>query len=95
MQVIQLLTNDTKGLNLLIAETLAGAAAQPVGPFQVDVQDPKNTVTVTPGSDDQKTPTNFKAKSEAPVGARPHCSLARLIPTEQVAEKPHAATGIR
>lgn len=66
---MQINSNDTKGLNLVLAES---AKAQPVplskGPFTVDVQDPNNTVTVTPGSADQTTPTNFKPNGSGATG---------------------------
>jgi hypothetical protein len=65
-----ILSNDTKGLNLTIQETIAatGAVVPSAGPFAVDVQDPGSTVTVTPGSPDQATPTNFKPNGSGAVG---------------------------
>jgi len=66
---LQLLSNDPKGLVLVLAETLAGAALPlSAGPFKVDVQDPQNTVTVTAGSDDQTTPTKFVPNGSGAVG---------------------------
>lgn len=67
---MQILSTDTKGLNLAIAETLAatGEVFPSAGPFQVDVTDPAGAVTVTPGSADQTTPTNFKASGTNAVG---------------------------
>jgi len=67
---MQLLTNDLKGFNLTILETLAasGQVFPSAGPFQVDVQDPANTVTVTAGTPDQTTPTNFKANGSNAIG---------------------------
>jgi len=66
---MQIFSNDAKGLNLVLAESAKG---QPfpltAGPFTVDVQDPGNTVTVTPGSADQTTPTNFKPNGSGAVG---------------------------
>ena len=66
---MQINSNDTKGLNLVLAESAKG---QPVplskGPFTVAVQDPNNTVTVTPGSADQTTPTNFKPNGSGATG---------------------------
>jgi hypothetical protein len=65
----QLLTTDTKGLNLTIEEIVSATNAiiPSAGPFQVDVTDPaadatgqNGAITVTPGSKDQTTPTNFK-----------------------------------
>lgn len=68
---MELLSNDTtKGLNLQIVETVAatGMVVPSSGPFAVDVTDPGNTITMTPGSADQKTPTNFKANGTGNVG---------------------------
>jgi hypothetical protein len=66
---VQLLSNDTKGLNLVLAETAKGVAVPlSKGPFTLDVQDPANTITVTPGSADQTTPTNFKPNGSGAVG---------------------------
>lgn len=66
---MQIFSNDTKGLNLVLAETAAGVAVPlSKGPFTIDVQDPANTVTVTPGSADQTTPANFKPNGSGAVG---------------------------
>jgi len=66
---MQINSNDLKGLNLALAESAKG---QPfpltAGPFTLDVQDPNNTVIVTPGSADQTTPTNFKPNGTGAVG---------------------------
>jgi hypothetical protein len=67
--VNQLLSNDAVGINLALAESAAGVAVPlSKGPFAVAVQDPANTVTVTPGSADQTTPTNFKANGSGATG---------------------------
>lgn len=67
--VTQLLSNDTVGINLLLAESLAGAQlALGSGPFIVAVDDPNSTVSVTDGSPDQATPTNFKANGSGNTG---------------------------
>lgn len=67
--VAQLLSNDTVGINLLLAESAKGAGVPlSAGPFQIAVLDPANTVTVTPGSADQTTPTNFKANGTGNTG---------------------------
>lgn len=67
--VTQLVSNDTVGLNLVLAESAAG---QPValgaGPFSVQMDDPANTVIKTDGSADQTTPTNFKANGTGNTG---------------------------
>jgi len=66
---MQINSDDLKGLNLVLAETAAGAAVPlSKGPFTVAVTDPNNTVTVTPGSADQTTPTNFKPNGSGAVG---------------------------
>ena len=66
---MQLLTTDTKGLNLTIEEIVSASnqIIPSAGPFKVDVTDPSvdangqnGAITVTPGSGDQVTPTNFK-----------------------------------
>jgi len=57
----KILTTD-KGLNLALVELRASDGKVfplSAGPFAVDVRDPSNTVTVTPGSPDQTTPTSF------------------------------------
>lgn len=67
----QILANDTKGLNLTVEEIAAanpGVVLPASGPFQVDVTDPGNTVTVTPGSANQITPTNFKPNGTGAIG---------------------------
>ncbi len=62
-------SNDPKGLNLVLAESAKGAAIPlSAGPFTLAIQDPANTVTVTPGSADQTTPTNFKPNGTGNVG---------------------------
>jgi hypothetical protein len=68
---VQIFSNDTKGLNLTIQEVLqaTGQIFPSAGPFQVDVTDPGNAITVTPGSADQATPTNFKPNGSGAVGA--------------------------
>jgi hypothetical protein len=66
---MQIVSNDPKGLNLVLAETAKGAAVPlSKGPFTLVVTDPGNTVTVTPGSPDQTTPTNFKPNGTGAVG---------------------------
>jgi len=66
---MQIVSNDAKGLNLVLAESAKGAPLPlSKGPFTVDVTDPNNTVTVTPGSPDQTTPTNFKPNGTGAVG---------------------------
>jgi hypothetical protein len=67
--VSQIFSNDTVGVNLLLAESAAGVQlALTKGPFSVAVDDPGNTVTVTPGSDDQTTPTKFKPNGSGATG---------------------------
>jgi len=65
-----LLSNDTKGLNLTIQEVLqaSGQVFPSSGPFAVDTTDPGGTITVTPGSPDNSTPTNFKPNGTGAVG---------------------------
>jgi hypothetical protein len=66
---MQIQSNDAKGLDLVLAESAKGAAVPlSKGPFTVAVQDPGNTVQVTPGSADQTTPTNFKPNGSGAVG---------------------------
>lgn len=66
---MQIFSNDTKGLNAALAETEKGVAIPlSKGPFTFNIQDPANTVTVTPGSPDQTTPTNFKPNGTGNVG---------------------------
>lgn len=66
---MQIFSNDPKGLNLVLAESAKGAAVPlSAGPFTVAVTDPNNTVTVTPGSADQTSPTNFKPNGSGAVG---------------------------
>lgn len=69
MSNVQLLSNATKGLVLGLVETRAsdGKVYPNVGPFTVDVTDPNadangqnGTVTIVPGTPDQKTPTIFR-----------------------------------
>ena len=65
-----MLTSD-KGLLLALVELRqSDGKVFPLssGPFQVDVQDPSNTVTVTPGSADQTTPTQFVPNGTNAVG---------------------------
>lgn len=65
----QILSNATKGLVLALAESAKGVALPlSKGPFQVDVQDPGNTSTITPGSADQTTPTIFRANGTGNTG---------------------------
>jgi hypothetical protein len=74
--VMQILSNDTKGLNLVLAETAAGVAVPlSKGPFTLAVTDPgvdpngqNGIITVTPGSADQTTPTNFKPSGNGKTG---------------------------
>jgi hypothetical protein len=68
---MKIFSNDPKGLNLTLQEILQASGQQfPLtkGPFQVDVTDPSGVITVTPGSADQSTPTNFKPNGTAAVG---------------------------
>ncbi len=66
---MQIVSNDAKGLNLVLAESAKGVAVPlSKGPFTVAVTDPNNTVLVTPGSADQTTPTNFKPNGTGAVG---------------------------
>jgi hypothetical protein len=66
---MQIVSNDAKGLNLVLAETAKGVAVLlSKGPFTLAVADPANTVTVTQGSGDQTTPTNFKPNGTGAVG---------------------------
>ena len=67
---MQIQSNDTKGLNLTIEEILqaTGQVFPSSGPFAVDTTDPGNTITVTPGSPDNVTPTNFKPNGSGAVG---------------------------
>ena len=66
----QILSNDTKGLNLKLVEDVSatGEIIPSVGPFQVDVFDAASTITVTPGSPNQATPTNFKPNGSGNAG---------------------------
>lgn len=65
----QILSTDTVGLNLALVESQKGVTLPlSKGPFAVDVSDPSNTVTVTAGSADQTTPTNFKANGSGATG---------------------------
>ena len=67
---MQIVSNATKGLVLGIAETHAssGQIFPAAGPFQVDVTDPSTTITVVPGTPDQKTPTIFRPNGTGAVG---------------------------
>jgi len=66
---MQIFSNDTKGLDLVLAETAKGVAVPlSKGPFQVAVQDPGNTIAVTAGTPDQATPTLFKPNGTGNVG---------------------------
>lgn len=67
---MQIQSNDTKGLNLTIEEILqaTGQVFPSSGPFAVDTTDPGNTITVTAGSPDNTTPTNFKPNGSGAVG---------------------------
>jgi hypothetical protein len=67
---MQIFSNDPKGLNLTIQEVLAatGQIFPSAGPFDVVVTDPASTVTVTPGSADNTTPTNFKPNGSGAIG---------------------------
>jgi hypothetical protein len=67
--VMQIFSNDAKGLNLVLAETAKGVPVPlSKGPFTLQVTDPGNTITVTPGTPDQTTPTNFKPNGTGAVG---------------------------
>lgn len=67
--VTQLLSNDTKGIDLVLVESAAGVeVALSKGPFAIAVDDPAGTITYTPGSDDQATPSNFKANGSGATG---------------------------
>jgi hypothetical protein len=72
----QLLSNATKGFVLTLAESFVPTDGTPptalplsAGPFTVDVADPGNTIVVTPGSPDQKTPTIFRANGTGATGS--------------------------
>jgi hypothetical protein len=66
---MQIFSNDTVGLKLVLSETHAGTPVPLTkGPFTVAVTDPNNTVTVTPGSPDQTTPTKFVPNGTGAVG---------------------------
>lgn len=74
---MQIFSDDKKGLNLTIQETLAatGQVFPSAGPFQVDVTDPtadangqNGAISVTAGSADQSTPTNFKPSGNGKTG---------------------------
>ena len=66
---MKLILGDTVGLFLVLAETKAGAPFPlGAGPFNVVVADPNNTVAVTAGTPDQKTPTAFKLNGTNNVG---------------------------
>lgn len=67
---MKILSDDPKGLNLAIKETLAATGQEfpSSGPFAVDTTDPSNTITVTPGSPDNATPTNFKPNGSGAAG---------------------------
>ena len=67
---MQIFSDDTKGLNLTIQETVAatGAVIKSAGPFAVDVTDLGGSISVTPGSPDQTTPTNFKPNGSGKTG---------------------------
>jgi hypothetical protein len=66
---MEIFSNDTKGLNLVLAESSKG---NPVplskGPFTVQVSDPNGTITQTAGSPDQTTPDNFKPNGTGKIG---------------------------
>jgi hypothetical protein len=66
---MQIFSNDPKGLNLALAETLKGAPVPlSKGPFAVAISDPNNTIKVTPGSADQTTPDNYKPNGSGALG---------------------------
>ena len=67
---MQIFSNDPKGLNLTIQEVLkaTGQIFPSAGPFTLDVADPSKTVTMTAGTPDNVTPTNFKPNGTAAVG---------------------------
>lgn len=74
---VQIFSNATKGLVLGIVETRAsdGKVYPNVGPFTVDVTDPNadangqnGTVTIVPGTPDQKTPTIFRPSGNGKTG---------------------------
>jgi len=73
----QILSNAAKGLVLGIVETLAatGQVFPSAGPFNVAITDPNadangqnGTVTVVPGTPDQKTPTIFRPSGNGKTG---------------------------
>lgn len=66
---MQIFSNDTKGLDLVLAESAKGVSVPlSKGPFTVSVTDPGNTVNVTPGSADQTTPTKFTPNGTGATG---------------------------
>lgn len=67
---MKIFSDDPKGLNLAIKETLAatGEVFASSGPFAVDTTDPSGSITVTPGSPDNVTPTNFKPNGSGAAG---------------------------
>lgn len=66
---MKLILGDTVGLVLVLAETKAGAPFPlGTGPFNVAVADPNNTVALTQGTPDQKTPTAFKLNGSGNTG---------------------------
>lgn len=67
---MQILSNATKGLVLGIVETLAssGKVFPNVGPFDIAIDDPNNTVAVTAGSPDQSTPDIFRPNGSGATG---------------------------
>ena len=66
---MQIFSNNTKGLNLALAETSKGVPIPlSKGPFTIAVQDPNNTCTFTPGSPDQVTPANWVPNGSGATG---------------------------
>lgn len=66
----KLLATSTKGLILGILETRAsdGKKYPLVGPFQISVADPGNTISVVEGSADQSTPDIFRPNGSGATG---------------------------
>jgi hypothetical protein len=67
---MKIAANSAKGLVLGIVESRAsdGKIYPAVGPFQVDVADPGNTINVVPGTADQKTATIFRPNGSGALG---------------------------
>lgn len=69
---MQIFSNDTKGLNLALAETANGMAIPlSKGPFVIVIDDPNKAIDPNgfiPGTPDQTTPANFKPNGTGAVG---------------------------